>query len=154
MNQPGSFVIRIYGLILNENQEVLVTDEFQLGRPMTKFPGGGLHFGEGTIDCLIREIKEECNGQKIKKIRHFYTTDFFQEALFYPNHQLISIYYTAQLDGDPVFRLSAQPFDFAEMKDGNQSFRWIKIKELLPSEFSFPIDKLVAQKLKNLLPNL
>jgi 8-oxo-dGTP diphosphatase len=147
MEHQGQFVIRVYGLIINDNKEVLVTDEFQLGHRMTKFPGGGLQFGEGPVDCLEREMQEECNGQIIKGIRHFYTTDFFQKALFYPNHQLISIYYTALLDGPAVFRVTDRKFDFPEEQNGSQSFRWVKIKLLDSSEFSFPIDKLVAEKL-------
>jgi len=66
MEHRGQFVIRVYGLIINEWEEVLVTDEFQLGQRMTKFPGGGLHFGEGPVDCLVREMQEECTGQRIK----------------------------------------------------------------------------------------
>jgi len=115
---------------------------------MTKFPGGGLKFGEGTIDCLQREIREECNGQEIKNIKHYFTTDFFQKTLFYKNQQLISIYYLAELDGAPVFKLSNCAFNFKEFKNGNQSFRWVKIKSLNPDEFSFPIDKFVIQKIK------
>jgi len=97
MNQRGNFVIRIYGIIMNEQNEVLLTDEYQLDMKMTKFPGGGLEYGEGTVDCLRREFREECNGQEIENIRHYYTTDFFQQALFFEDHQLISIYYRAEL---------------------------------------------------------
>ena len=46
MNQ---FNIRVYGLWIREGR-ILVTDEFRLGTFMTKFPGGALEFGEGTID--------------------------------------------------------------------------------------------------------
>ncbi len=148
MEQQGQFVIRVYGLIINDREEVLITDEFQLGQRMTKFPGGGLHFGEGPVDCLVREMQEECNGQRIKQIEHFYTTDFFQKALFYPNHQLISIYYTAQLDGPAAFRVSDRKFDFPEEKNGNQSFRWVKIDSINPEDMSFPNDKFVVYKLK------
>jgi ADP-ribose pyrophosphatase YjhB (NUDIX family) len=148
MEDFGKFVIRVYGLILNTSREVLVTDEFQMGQAMTKFPGGGLQFGEGPKDCLVREIMEECNHQKIKNIRHFYTTDYFQKALFYPNHQLVSIYYMAELDGGPHFTISDQPHQYPAGINGGQSFRWIKINMLDPSEFSFPIDKLVAAKLQ------
>jgi len=154
MELRDKFVIRVYGLIINDNNEVLVSDEFQLGQRMTKFPGGGLQFGEGPVDCLEREMQEECNGQIIKGIEHFYTTDFFQKALFYPNHQLISIYYKAKLAEPMLFTISGKPFDFAEDKNGNQSFRWVKIKLLEPSEFSFPIDKLVAEKLRTNQKNL
>jgi ADP-ribose pyrophosphatase YjhB (NUDIX family) len=83
----NKFVIRVYALIINPSHEVLLTDEYQLNTIMTKFPGGGLEFGEGTIECLKREIAEECNGQQIENIRHYYTTDFFQKALFYDNKQ-------------------------------------------------------------------
>lgn len=148
MNQPGNFVIRVYGLILNDRMEVLITDEFQFGTKMTKFPGGGLEFGEGTVDCLVREIAEECNGQKLKNIVHFYTTDFFQKALFYENSQLISIYYLAETDGNICFTVSEKPFGFSNMENGQQSFRWVKISELNDTEFTFPIDKIVVQKLK------
>jgi len=44
---------------------------------MTKFPGGGLQFGEGTIDCIKREFREEL-GCEIGVLKHFYTTDYFQ----------------------------------------------------------------------------
>ena len=145
---PKHFNIRIYGIFINERDEVLITDEFQLDTKMTKFPGGGLKFGEGTLDCLVREMREECQ-QEIEEIKHFYTTDFYQKALYYEDHQLISIYYTAKLKEPINFKLSNQPFDFKEFKNGNQSFRWVKIEELNVNEFTFPIDKHVANLLKN-----
>lgn len=148
MNMPGNFVIRIYGIIINQNNEVLISDEFQLGTRMTKFPGGGLEFGEGTLDGLKREFREECNGQELQNIQHFYTTDYFQKALFYENKQLLSIYYLAELENPLKFKISEKPFDFAEDKNGNQSFRWIRIKNLNKGEFTFPIDKFVVDKIK------
>ncbi len=144
----NNFIVRVYGLIINSVDEVLVSDEFQVGMKMTKFPGGGLEFGEGPIDCLIREIKEECSDQEIDNIEHFYTTDFYQKALFYENHQLISIYFKAKLKEPVLFDISDKPFDFEKMENGNQSFRWVKINSLNKDEFTFPIDKFVAQKLK------
>ena len=57
--ESNRFNVRVYGLLLNEKEEILVTDEFRLGVLMMKFPGGGLEFGEGTIDCLRRECMED-----------------------------------------------------------------------------------------------
>jgi ADP-ribose pyrophosphatase YjhB (NUDIX family) len=150
MSISGNFIIRVYGIIINDNNEVLLSDEFQLGMKMTKFPGGGLEFGEGTIEGLKREIREECNGQEIKNIVHFYTTDYFQKALFIENKQLLSIYYTAGLTNPIKFKISERPFDFTGNKNGNQSFRWVKIKKLNEDEITFPIDKFVSGKLKKL----
>lgn len=141
------FNIRVYGLVISENSEILLTDEFQLGQKMTKFPGGGLQFGEGTADCIKREAMEEF-GQEIEIVEHFYTTDFFQKALFYKDHQLISIYYIIRFKEPVKFRISEKPFDFSEMTNGNQSFRWKKIVDLSPDDLSFPVDKHVAVLLK------
>lgn len=145
----GNFIIRVYGIVLNRNEEVLISDEFQLNMKMTKFPGGGLEYGEGIIDALKREFREECNGQEIKSIKHFYTTDFYQKALFFEETQLISVYYTLELVDPVKFSISKNQFDFEENINGNQSFRWVKIKSLNVDEITFPIDKFVAGKLKH-----
>lgn len=144
---PSRFTIRVYGLIINHRNEVLVSDEFQLDMKMTKFPGGGMHFGEGTLDCLKREMMEEC-GQEIEGIEHFYTTDFYQKALFWDDYQLMSIYYLARMKEPVRVKISTSAFDFEEMTNGNQSFRWVSIEELNTGEFTFPIDKHVALLLK------
>lgn len=146
---PNKFNIRVYGIFINNKHEVLLTDEFQMNTKMTKFPGGGLHFGEGTIDCLRREMREECQ-QEIEQIAHFYTTDFYQKARYFEDHQLISIYYTARLKEPINFIRSNRPFDFDDMKNGSQSFRWVKIEELNPDDVTFPIDKHVATLLKEI----
>lgn len=144
----SKLLIRVYGLFVNEHDEILLSDEYVLNTYMCKFPGGGLEHGEGLVDCLIRELKEECKGQKIKNIKHFYTTDFYQKALFYRNAQLISVYYMAEFDGPLQFEISDKPYDFTIENDFGQSFRWVKIKNLDVEDLSFPIDKFVAQKLK------
>lgn len=140
------FNLRVYGIFINGNDEVLISDEVQLDTPMTKFPGGGLQFGEGTIDCLRREMREECN-QEIEAIGHFFTTNFFQQAMYFTDNQLISIYYKAKLSSPIQFQIGHKAFDFEEMKNGSQSFRWVPLAELNTAEFTFPIDKHVANLL-------
>ncbi len=148
MADNGKFIIRVYGIIINQENKLLLTDEYRFNMRMTKFPGGGLHYGEGTVDCLKREFIEECNGQDIENIRHFYTTDFFQEALFIENSQLISLYYLADLKKPLRFEVSERPFDFKKTGEGDQCFRWVKINEINTDDISFPIDKFVVNKLK------
>ncbi len=145
---PEKFTIRVYGIIVNSTSEILITDEFQLNMKMIKFPGGGMKPGEGTIDCLRREMQEECQ-QEIQEVEHFYTTDFLQKALFWENHQLLSIYYLAKLKEPIEFHISTKPFDFDPMENGKQSFRWVSVEKINPDEFTFPIDKHVAHLLKD-----
>jgi 8-oxo-dGTP diphosphatase len=141
------FNIRVYGILVNEKSQVLLTDEYVLDRKMTKFPGGGLHFGEGPEDCLKREALEEF-GQEIEIIGHYYTTGFFQRALFYEDHQLISIYYRIIFPESPQFKISERPFDFPSLINGSQSFRWADLSTLREEELSFPIDRFVLGLLK------
>jgi 8-oxo-dGTP diphosphatase len=149
MNNPiNRFNIRVYGILIDSGR-ILVTDEFRLGMKMTKFPGGGLQFGEGTADCLKREFMEEMN-QKIKIINHFYTTDYFQQSKFLsPSVQVINIYYFVKAVKPFVFKTTKKKFDFEEV-DGAQTFRWINRKELKPAEMTLPIDKKVAGLLMKL----
>jgi len=139
--------IRVYSIIINEKNEVLLSDEFRLAMKMTKFPGGGLEFGEGTIACLEREAIEEF-GQELEVLEHFYTTDYFQPALHDDNLQVFSIYYLAQFKDKIKFKISTKAFDFDKIEDGNQSFRWQAIKTMSIETMTLPIDKKVVELLK------
>lgn len=147
--QPAikKFNIRVYGIALDERNKVLLTDEFRLGMPMTKFPGGGLEFGEGTIDCLRRECREELN-QEIEIIRHFYTTDYFQPTfLLSEPQQLISIYYLIKLK-NPQDLKTVEDASSLENIDCAQLFRWVDLSTLSPDALTFPVDKKVVEMLK------
>ena len=112
-------------LILNDKNEILISDEYHLNRRMTKFPGGGMEYGEGTIECLQREAREEFD-QNLLNIRHFYTTDYYQKALFFDDHQLISIYYQADLEDEEGLQSSTIPFNYAEEKKRGTVFQMDK----------------------------
>lgn len=136
------FNIRVYGLIM-QDEKILLTDEFRLGMYMTKFPGGGLEFGEGTLNCLKRECMEEL-GQEVEISSHFYTTDFYQPSLYLPDqYQMLSIYYRATLVGEPDFKITEKVNDFPPI-DGAQAFRWMSLRDIHPDMFTLPIDKVVA----------
>lgn len=138
------FNLRVYALFLKDGK-VLVTDEYRFGIAFTKFPGGGMEFGEGTLDALRRELREEMSLE-VGDLEHVYTTDFFQPSAFHQKNQIISIYYRV-LDWDEnQIKTSEIPFDF-ELKEEAQSFRWLPIHALLEAELTFPIDKKVAKML-------
>ncbi len=147
LTKPKSFNVRVYGVLIY-NECVLITDEFRLGICMTKFPGGGLKFGEGTVDCLKREVREEI-GQEAKNIQHYYTTDFFQQTKkLRPGQQLISIYYRFDIDHPDAIPVKEKIMDIP-LNDGAQSFRWVPLQQLNAEMFTFPIDKKVAEMIKN-----
>jgi ADP-ribose pyrophosphatase YjhB (NUDIX family) len=143
------FNVRVYGLLINERNEILVSDEQEYGMQFTKFPGGGLEYGEGLTDGLKREFIEECNAE-IEVLSHFYTTDFFVKSAF-NDSQIISVYYMVRNINHLDLNFKTRIFDFDGEGDVLQSFRWIKLEELIEDDFTFPIDKHVAGLLiKNL----
>jgi 8-oxo-dGTP diphosphatase len=150
----GQFNLRVYGILINEQHQLLVTDELIRGGKFTKFPGGGLEFGEGTRDCLKREFLEEMN-LKVEVLEHIYTTDFYQESAFRPGDQIISIYYRVRPLETIAVRLSTTPFDFdsaqmqqyAEQRE-TESFRFIDMAAVSEESVTLPIDKLVVRMIK------
>ena len=140
------FNIRVYGILINKNNQVLVTDELIKGNEITKFPGGGLEFGEGTIECLKREFMEETNNA-IEVIEHFYTTDFFQQSAYFLEHQIISIYYLVKPVSTFEIITKEKIFDFTEREEYEQTFRWLAVNKITENHFTLPIDKLVAKML-------
>ena len=146
--------LRVYGLLIDKDKKVLVSDEYIRGAYITKFPGGGLEFGEGTRDCLKREFKEEMDLD-ISVDDHLYTTDFFQMSAFNPDHQIISVYYFVTALEPIRAPLRDQPFQFDERemamyrKTGEtETFRFIPWEQFSSGELTLPIDKVVADIVK------
>lgn len=140
------FNVRVYGLLINENDEVLISDEQEYGFRFSKFPGGGLEFGEGLIDGLKREFMEECSAE-IDIIRHFYTTDFFEKSAF-NDSQIISVYYLVKEKAPLELSFKEKIYDFDESGEVLQAFRWAKISDLSIDDITFKTDKTVAERLK------
>jgi len=147
------FNIRVYILLLDETKtHILLSDEIINGEYITKFPGGGLEFGEGIIDCLHREAMEEL-GQDVEVIEQYYTSECFQASMFRPDEQIICVYYqcflAADIEGNriPRFRVTDRAFDFVEFREREESFRWQTIESLVPDDLSLPLDRTILAKL-------
>lgn len=147
MSEEKKFNIRVYGILINEKDEVLISDERRRGISFTKFPGGGLEWGEGTIDCLKREFMEEL-GIEIEVKNLLYCTDFFLESAWRSNDQLISIYYFIDF-------LDKNLLNFAKyetpLTEEAEKFRWINRAELSEELFTYPIDKHVGKMLSQMI---
>jgi len=141
------FNVRVYGLLINQNNEILVSDEEEYGFRFSKFPGGGLELGEGLIDGLKREFLEECNAE-IEILSHFYTTDFFEKSSF-NDSQVISVYYIVKEKAPLQLAFKDVIYDFDGEGEILQAFRWVKIEDLNIEDITFKTDKTVGQLLKN-----
>ena len=150
----SKFNVRVYGILLNEHKQVLVSDEYIRGEYYTKFPGGGLEFGEGTRECLQREFKEEMNLD-VSIEDHIYTTDIFQMSAFTPEQQIIAIYYFANALQPITVPIRTAAFDFDEQQlqlyeqtKQIETFRFIDWKNFTADAITLPIDKIVTSLLR------
>lgn len=131
MSKP--FNVRIYGLLIHKRKLLVLKEPF-MGVIVRKFPGGGLEFGEGTRDCLVREFKEELNLD-ISVGEHIYTQDFFMQSGLNPKEQILMIYYRVELVDVSKLRV----------EDGIKELIWIDLDHLKKEDLSLPADQLVTE---------
>ena len=138
---------RAYGILINEAQEVLVSDEFRFGRYFRKFPGGGVEKGEGIIDVLKREFKEELSLE-IDSHEFLFFNDYFQQSSFDPNAQVTCFYYLVKCSKAKDMVLENYEIPLTENGEKQQ---WILVNELKIEQLTFPIDQDALKALKTKL---
>ncbi len=151
--QLKRFNVRVYGALINEHAQVLVSDELVRKGTLriTKFPGGGLDLGEGLREGLKREFMEEA-GVEVEVGEHLYTTDFFVPSAFDDDSQVIAVYYIVHCSNWQKIVCSKNKFDFnvAEGQEA-ESFRWVPLAELgNETDITLPTDVAVKEILMKL----
>ena len=87
----NKFNVRVYGIWI-KNEKILLSHENIDGFEMIKFPGGGLEYGEGALDCLKREFKEELDVE-ISHSKLIHVSEKYIQSAFKENEQVIAIHY-------------------------------------------------------------
>lgn len=136
MQGINSFNIRVYGLCVQDNKLLVLHEEY-VGEKLIKLPGGGMEYGEGTIDCLKREFMEEIN-LSIKSVEHFYTQEDFVQSKFRENEQLLTIYYLVEVENIADLEIKIDQIERVE---------WLPIESESP--FELPVDRIVFEKLQS-----
>ena len=144
------FNIRVYGLCVDEGK-ILLSDEVRFGIKMTKFPGGGLEFGEGIEAALRREWMEELKAT-IEVGEILYTNPFLQHSAFNPNDEIIAMYFRVKVLGKLTGKFSESIQDFEDIQGDQQVFRWANLRTLTPEDLTFPIDQSLIPRLPGLFP--
>jgi 8-oxo-dGTP diphosphatase len=144
--QEQKQIIRVYGIYIDAAHNILVSDEKYGEYYFTKFPGGGLEWGEGTRACLAREFKEEFNID-ITVQDHFYTTDFFQQSAWHTQQQIISIYYYIEPLISITAPISLETIVLAADQHQAQALRFVPLAQTTLNTLPLPIDKIVVEKL-------
>jgi mutator protein MutT len=147
---PTRFTLRVYGFLLNMKNEVLISRERIHGMDIVKFPGGGVEFGEGPMDALIREVREELDiaidvGELV------YTTDFFVQSALDPAEQVIGIYYLVRPvnNGDLNSISLVEKSDSFRGKETTVRREWVTVTDLEEKELTFEMDRRAWQVLRS-----
>lgn len=138
-NQLIGFNVRVYAFCINDNKIIALHEKYA-GTQICKLPGGGLEFGEGTIECLHREFHEELN-LKIEILDHHYTQEDFIESRIKDNKQILNIYYTVKI-------LNIE--DLNVQIPGLEKLEWIAI-DSKENPFVLKADIIAFDKLKKKL---
>lgn len=146
MSDIQRFNIRVYGLLVHQGH-VLLSEEEMGDYAFSKFPGGGLDYGEGLADGLKREFQEELESE-IEVQELFYINEFFQQSAFKKSDQLLSVYYRLNCLAMPELLRYVEAGWHAVGPEHRIHFRWQDLTSLKEEMLTFPIDKLVAKKLK------
>jgi 8-oxo-dGTP diphosphatase len=131
------FNVRVYGLLVQQGM-VLLSHEMIAGRPYLKFPGGGLEYGEGPQDAVVREFMEEAQI-RVRVARPVHITGNFVQSAFRANDQVLGLYYEVEAMDAIDFPTIAPAIDEV-MRTGQQLY-WASLKEIGPDNLSFEIDR-------------
>lgn len=117
---PNRFRVGVYGILV-ERGKVLVTRTVTRTAILNNFPGGAIELGEGPLDALRRELREE-TGLEVRPLELLHATEGYHRSRDYPENQLIKLYWRIErTGGTPVM-------------DGNgddiASCLWVPINEL------------------------
>ncbi len=121
-------------IIFDENAKILICKRKNTGHcgGMWEFPGGKKEQNETSVECLVRECKEEL-GADIEIIEEF------DEFLYsYPQKDIHFHFYLSRLtDKNCVLLMNS-----------HDELQWVRISDLNGYDFC-PADKMLIAKLKN-----
>lgn len=137
MNQDYVFNIRITGILIEDNEILLVQQKLSDKRNWS-LPGGRLERGETLSQGLIREMKEE-TGLDVEIVRMLYLCDVAAST-----HTIIHITFLLRRIGGEI-ELPSNEFDENPIHD----VRFVPISELVQYGFSERFIQVVKDGFSN-----
>ena len=129
-------VVTVGALIFNSSGQALMIRTRKWSN-LWGIPGGKIKFGEGSVEALRREIKEE-TGLEIEDIRFVVAQDCIHSKEFYRDAHFVLLNYTCRCAGAPEVQLN----------DEAQEFRWAGVAEALAMNLNQPTRLLLETVLQ------
>lgn len=143
------FNIRVYGLLFNRNGQLLLSRERYRQMEMLKFPGGGLEWGEGVLDALRREFREELSLEVAPDGRPHVSEPFIQSA-FSKEAQIVAVHYCVRaVNLEDLSRLNLKPTAAEQASQGARIVErfWQHPRHLDPAQLTFEMDREAIKRL-------
>ncbi|MEY2753467.1 MAG: hypothetical protein RLZZ570_1413 [Bacteroidota bacterium] len=129
--------VRVYGFLEDAQGRVLVSAERFRGQPLVKYPGGGVEWGEGIREALVREFQEELQLDVAVENLVFFN-EFPVVSAFDPEVQVFSFFYRVTAAGPMSF--ATHPTVAVPDEDGERAV-WVPKAELANVPFTYPIEQ-------------
>jgi 8-oxo-dGTP diphosphatase len=95
--KPNRFRVGAYGVLI-EVGKVLVTRTVTRSAILNNFPGGAVELGEGPLEALRRELREE-TGLEVRPLELLHATEGYHRSRDYPENQLVKLYWKVERIG-------------------------------------------------------
>jgi ADP-ribose pyrophosphatase YjhB (NUDIX family) len=129
--------VRVYGFLEDAHGRVLVSAERFRGKPLVKYPGGGVEWGEGIREALVREFQEELKlDVTVGDLVYF--NEFPVVSAFDPEVQVFSFFYRVVAAGPMEF--TTYPEVEVPLEDGERAV-WVPLAELATVAFTYMIEQ-------------
>ena len=135
---------RIYGFLQRPTGEVLVALERFKGRPLIKFPGGGLEWGESHAECLIREFREELSLD-IRVGDCVFFNDFPVISAFDSDVYVQAFFYRVKALEDKGLEALDVVDTWEVPQENGEQFMWVKPEDLDPARFTYAIEQAATR---------
>jgi 8-oxo-dGTP pyrophosphatase MutT (NUDIX family) len=131
--------IGVYGILLDFQGRILLTQTRSGSKIVFNFPGGGVERDEGFQEALIRECEEEI-GATISIERLLYTTKGVHIHEDFPDNSMFNLYYLVRTDGTI--------FNCQEEEGSTLLSKWFSLDEI-PLAQILSVDREFVEYIKN-----
>lgn len=146
MESKKALITRVYGFIIHDG-EILISEEYHYNTFMRKFPGGGMEEGEEPQNCLKRELKEEL-GLNLEVEERVFSTPQPVVSVFNNTLLVQCIYFKVKVIPE-MTQLYREEY-LLPSTNGEERFKWVKLKAFEKDELTFKTDREAFEFLKSL----
>ncbi|MFH1543127.1 MAG: NUDIX domain-containing protein [Patescibacteria group bacterium] len=146
----------VIGIVIDGNNEFLITQLVDYSENEWRFAGGGVDEGETSEEALLRELKEEVGSTSFKILRKSKHQIKYDWPMSVIEARLIkkSVTYKGQVQDQFLVMFTGSRQEIVTKPDEIRKIKWVKYAEL-QNHFNFPNQWKDAEiSLKELVPNL